>query len=98
MEKLNHDKVMAENKVRFIQLQIEEKLKLHRRDISDINRELKDLKFTPQSWFKAIKEKLEANMKTATAAEEEEEQENEDEEGKKSARKSNVKETDDEEC
>lgn len=49
LEKLNHDKLMAENKVRFIQMQIEEKIKIHRREISDVNRELKELKFTPQS-------------------------------------------------
>jgi hypothetical protein len=93
---------MAENKVRFIQMQIEEKIKLHRREITDINRELKELKFTPQSYFKAIKDELEANMKTNTAVDADEQVEGEDaeneEEAKKSLKKSFANETDDEEC
>jgi len=92
---------MAENKVRFIQMQIEDKIKLHRREISDVNRELKELKFTPQSYFKAVKEKLEANMKTTTGVDVDEEGEDAEEEGegqpKKSAKKF-ANETDDEEC
>jgi hypothetical protein len=93
---------MAENKVRFIQMQIEEKIKLHKREITDINRELMQHKFTPQSYFKAIKEKLEANMKTNTAVDVDEEgeetKEAENEEAKKSLKKSFATETDDEEC
>lgn len=94
---------MAENKVRFIQMQIEEKIKLHKREISDINRELMQHKFTPQSYFKAIKEKLEANMKTTTAVDVEDEEgeetkETENEEAKKSVKRSFANETDDEEC
>lgn len=46
---MNHDRLMAENKMRFIQLQIEDKIKLYRREIPDINKDLKELKFTPQS-------------------------------------------------
>lgn len=93
---------MAENKVRFIQMQIEEKIKLHRREISDVNRELKELKFTPQSYFKAVKDKLEANMKTATGVDVDEELDEEEQEGEGQPKKSSVKkyanETDDDEC
>lgn len=56
--KMNMELIMAAEKMRFIKLQLEEKLTLHKRKIKDIVEDLKRHDFKSQQYFDDIKNEL----------------------------------------
>jgi len=64
IKKLNYDKLIANNKKIFIEMQLSNQLTIHRKDVKIINEELKQLKFTTQTEFNKLKDELEKNLKS----------------------------------
>jgi len=71
LKKLEHDKLLAMNKKNFIEMQINGTLTVHRKDLRNVNAELKQLKFTTQTQFNKLKDELEKNLKSIVVEEEE---------------------------
>jgi len=58
LKKMNMELIMATEKMRFIKLQLEEKLIIHKRDIPVIIENLKRHNFKTQKYFDDIKREL----------------------------------------
>ena len=97
LKKLELKKLTANNKKRFIKLQLNDELTLHKREIIDINRDLHRHRFTTDAALKKMHDDLEANVKSiinsddAEIDNEEQEQENERKVTNQQTRKINVK-------
>lgn len=97
LKKLELKKLTANNKKRFIEMQLNDELTLHKREIIDINRDLHRLRFTTDATLKKMHDDLEANVKSiinsddAEIDNEEQEQENERKVTNQQTRKINVK-------
>lgn len=70
LKKLQHDKLLAMNKKNFIEMQINGTLTVHRKDLRNVNAELKQLNFTTQTQFNKLKDELEKNLKSIVLEEE----------------------------
>lgn len=70
LEKMEYDRVIASNKKRFIEMQLEGSLVIQRRDILEINTELRRLKFTPQAEITKMLDNLEANVRSIVVLDE----------------------------
>jgi len=64
LKKLELEKLTANNKKRFIEMQLNDELTLHKREIIDINRDLHRLRFTTDAALKKMHDDLEANVKS----------------------------------
>jgi len=97
LKKLELEKLTANNKKRFIEMQLNDELTLHKREIIDINRDLHRLRFITDAALKKMHDDLEANVKSiinsddAEIDNEEQEQENERKVTNQQTRKINVK-------
>lgn len=85
--KLNMELVMATEKMRFIRLQLEDKLILHKRKIKDIIEDLKRHDFKTQQYFDDIKNELQKTKRSKNLAiNEEKSKENSDSEDEKTTK------------
>jgi len=64
LKKLELEKLTANNKKRFIEMQLNDELTLHKREIIDINRDLHRHRFTTDAALKKMHDDLEANVKS----------------------------------
>jgi len=71
---MEYDKLLANNKRRFIQMQLDGQLTVQKKDILEVNRELRALNFTPQAVLTKMIDDLEANIRSIVVQEEGEEE------------------------
>lgn len=74
LNKLNYDLLLNKNKLNFIQLQLENKLVIQRKEISDINKELVQFNFTSWKVLKQMLDKLESKLKSVIMEDENDEE------------------------
>lgn len=77
------EKLTASNKKRFIEMQLNDQLKIHKREIIDVNRDLHKHKFTTQATLNKMHDELEANVKSIVNYDEADEEVKDDEETEK---------------
>jgi len=71
---MEYEKLLASNKRRFIQMQLDGQLSVQRKDILVVNAELRALNFTPQAVLTKMIDELEANIRSIIVPEEGEEE------------------------
>jgi len=70
LERLDYDRLLNDNKKRFIQMQIDGQLNIMKKDVTEVNKELKNLKFTTQNELDKKLENLEKNIRSILTDEE----------------------------
>lgn len=83
LKKLEYEKLLALNKKNFIEMQINGTLTVHRKDLKNINAELKQLKFITQTQFNKLKDELEKNLKSIVVEDDDEDMEDKEESSNK---------------
>lgn len=83
LKKMELEKLTASNKKRFIEMQLNDQLKIHKREIIDVNRDLHKHKFTTQATLNKMHDELEANVKSIVNYDEADEEVKDDEETEK---------------
>jgi len=75
LKKLELEKLTASNKKRFIEMQLNDEIKIHKREIIEVNRDLHRHKFTTQAELNKLHEELEANVRSIVNYDEPDEEE-----------------------
>lgn len=78
LKKMELEKLTANNKKRFIEMQLNDQLKVHKREMIDINRDLHRFGFTTQAVLNKMHDDLEANVKSIVNFDEADEEVNEE--------------------
>ena len=64
LKEMELEKLTASNKKRFIEMQLNDQLKVHKRERIDIHRDLHRFGFTTQATLNKMHDELEANVKS----------------------------------
>jgi hypothetical protein len=75
LKKLELEKLTASSKKRFIEMQLNDEIKIHKREIIEINRDLHRHKFTTQAELTRLHDELEANVRSIVNYDEPDEEE-----------------------